>query len=258
MELFLTINAIKLARARDLVLVLPFIPYFRQDRKEDTERVPISARVVADMLTMSGIVKDIVTMDLHVEQEQAFFSCPTQNLSGQVILAQYFRDRFGGDFSKVVVSSTDLGGGKRAQRLAQKLGSNVKVDTLLKSRNDDASVKTLGFIGPDLTDMTVLLSDDMVDTGGSTIAGIDALLQRGAKEVIPCFSHPIFSPKGGKTAEQKFRAAGAHVVALDTIPRSKEYYAENSDWLTVLSTADYLAKVVCESHRSGGSVSALF
>lgn len=255
MELFLTINALKLAWVEDIVLVLPFIPYGRQDKKEDDERVPISARAIADMLTMSGKVRGIISMDFHVEQIPGFFSCPTQNLSARSIFAEYFQTRFAGDFSNVIVSSTDMGGGKKAQRFADKL--EVPVGTLLKARTKGALVENKGYIGPDLEGKSVILGDDILDTANSMITGIKTVRDRGAKEVLVYCSHGVFSPKGESTAESKLKEAGAEVVSLDTIPRDHDYRLANKDWLTVLSVADYLAKVVCENHRSGGSVSSL-
>lgn len=265
MELFLTLNALKLSWTREVVLVLPFMPYFRQDRKDDAERVPISARAIADMVTMTGIVRGVITMDLHVEQEQGFFSCPTQNLSGRAILAPYFRERFAAEIltGLLAVSSTDLGGGKRAQRLANAIDPRISVGTLLKNRNADATVTSLGFIGESIKGKTVILSDDMIDTGNSTITGIKALYEHGAKHVIASASHGIFSTKPdfadptAKQAETKFRNVGAEVITLDTIPRTGRYLHENADWLKVIPTGDYLAKVICESHRANGSVSAL-
>ncbi|MDE1875122.1 MAG: ribose-phosphate pyrophosphokinase [Patescibacteria group bacterium] len=256
MELLLVLNALKLAWVESATVVAPYLPYFRQDRKADDQRVPISARVIADLIKATGIVKGIITMDLHVDQEQAFFDCPTQNLSGRAVFGPYLRQWLGIKripLDRVIVSSTDLGGSKRAQRFARAIDPSIPVGTLLKERKAGSEVDSLGYIGPDVRDKTVILYDDMIDTGHSIVAGVQALNERSADEVIVCGTHGVFS--GG--AEELLRRAHATTIALDTIPRRGSFYHRNCGWLKVLSIADYLTDVIRESHRDGGSVSAI-
>jgi ribose-phosphate pyrophosphokinase len=261
MEIFLATNAIRLASAEKLTIVPTYIPYLRQDRKDEKDgkvrRVPISAKVIANFLFSDPIVKELISFDMHAEQEEGFFPGPAQNLAGRRLFADYFNDMFNGDFTDVHVCSTDLGGGKRVQRLAHLMDPDIPVGILLKGRQKGEKVKTLGYIGDDVRGKTVILNDDMFDSGNSTITGINTLMERGAKEVIACATHGIFVPDDDGPAEEKFKKLGARVITLDTIPRSEAYRRENESWLTTLPIDEFLARVICESHRAGGSINAV-
>ncbi len=256
MKMLLTNNAVSLASAKSLVLVLLYMPYLRQDRK-DRPRVPISARVLADLIETNKSVKRIITMDMHVEQEEGFFSIPVDNLRGAVLHAEYFREVLNNDFSNVMVVAPDFGAAVRARRFAKLLGEDVPVGILEKERVGKGGVITHNLIGEDPTGKDLILYDDMIDTGGTILTGAKALYERGANRVCICATHGIFSPTAESTAEEKFIEAQVPVVVTGSIPRSTDYLMKHASWLTVLPVEDLLAKVLHESDRHGGSVSSL-
>lgn len=255
-KMLLTSNAVRLASARSLVLVILYIPYLRQDRK-DRSRVPVSARVIADIIETNKTVKRIVTMDMHADQEEGFFSIPVDNMRGRGLHSDYFKKIFGDSISEVMAVAPDFGSAVRTRRFADLLGENVPVAILEKERSG-GKVKTYELIGDDPKGKRVILYDDMIDSGGTIIAASHALMERGAKEIYVCATHGIFSASGGTTAEEKFSKAGVQVVVTDSIPRTPQYCEANKSWLTVLPTHELITKVLQQSDHSGGSVSKLF
>lgn len=258
MKLLLTTDALKRASASSISLVLPFIPYLRQDRK-DEPRVPISARVLADMIETNHKVDRIITLDMHADQEQGFFSIPVDNLYGMVVHTAYFKRKYKDDFSSVIVAAPDFGGAVRARRFAARLGSEVPVLIIEKKRvgyKDDGanSAETMELIGPDVTGKDVIMYDDMIDTGGSIMAAGKTLLEKGAKSVCAVVTHGLFSAE----AEKRFKQADMQVVAVETIPRDAEYCNENESWLCFLSIDKLVAESIYESSLVGGSVSKMF
>ncbi len=257
MKMLLTNNAIALAAPRSLVLVLLYIPYLRQDRK-DQPRVPISARLIADIIEQNRAVKRVITMDMHADQEQGFFSIPVDNLRGGIMCAEYFKTKYGKKLSEFMVVAPDFGAAVRAERFAKRIGENVPVAILQKERKPGGLVETHALIGESPEGKQIILFDDMIDSGNTIIAAAKALRERGAKDIHICVTHGIFSPSGGTSAEQKFAEAKIHVVVTDTIPRSEEYQKKNASWLTMISTENLLANVLAQSDSYGGSVSKLF
>ena len=260
MQLLLTCDALKRASVSGITIVAPFLPYLRQDRK-DAPRVPISARLLADLIETNHKVERVITFDMHADQEQGFFSIPVDNLYGMMVHEQYFRDKFNNDFSNVAVIAPDFGGAVRARRFASRI-DNVPVVIIEKKRvgigSGDKKVEnvaeTLELIGPDVTGKDVILYDDMIDTGGSIINAANTLLDRGAKTVYGCVTHGIFSD----TAIERFSKANMQVVVAETVSRTQEFYKEHHAWLSVVSTDELLAKAILESSLVGGSVSKLF
>ncbi len=264
MEILLATHAIGLASADKLTIISPYFPYTRQDRRYEDEdgeiqRVPISSRRIGDFIYRDRVVRNFITFDLHSEQGEAFFDGPVQNLPGRRIFVDYFREKFANDFSNVVICSTDVGGSKRIERLANALDPDMPIGIIRKSRKKDSvsQVKTLGYIGDDVRGKVVILNDDILDSGNSMIAAIKAIMELGAKEVIATATHGTLVSDEHGTAESKFKALGVEVKILDTIPRSQQYRDENASWLEMLPIDDFLGRVVCETHRSGGSINQI-
>jgi ribose-phosphate pyrophosphokinase len=256
-KMLLTNNAVALASVKSLVLVVPFMSYLRQDRK-DQPRVSISARAIADIIEANRMVKRIITMDMHVEQEEGFFSIPVDNLRGRTLHAEYFKKTYGDKLSNFMVVAPDFGAAVRARRFAKMLGEDIPVGILEKERRSGAESITHSFIGEDPSGKDVILYDDMIDSGGTIILGIRALKERKVKQVHVCVTHGIFSATSDSTAEEKFSKEGVPVIITNTIPRSAEYCKKNSSWLTVLPIEELLVKVINQSEIQGGSVSTLF
>jgi ribose-phosphate pyrophosphokinase len=255
MKMILANNAVALASADSLVLVIPYIPYLRQDRK-DQPRVPISAKVIAQLIETNTKVKRIITMDMHVDQAEGFFNIPVDNLRSKRLFADFYKKELAGDFSDFMVVAPDFGSAKRAGRFARDLGENVPVAILEKERKTGNTVVTHKLIGESPKGKHVAIYDDLIDTGNTTVASVKALRSLGAKQVDVCATHSVFSPTPESTAEEKFKQAGVRVIVTNTIPRLEAYLRQHASWLTVLPIDDLMVKVLAESE--GGSVSSLF
>ncbi len=254
-RLMLSMDAISRASPKSLTLVLPYMTYTRQDRK-DEPRVPISARMIANIVE-SYPVERIITMDLHCDQAQGFYNIPVDNLYGSLIHSDYFKEQYQGDYSNLVVVSPDHGGVTRARRFARSLDEDVPVYIIDKRRSGPNKVEIMNFIGGDIEDKDIVIYDDMIDSGGSILKAAELAYKRGANNVYAAVSHAIFSEKD-IPAEQKFAESQLKVVATDTIPRSAEYYEQNKRWLIPLKVEDLFAKAIYESSKPGGSISKLF
>lgn len=252
MRMFFTGDALMRASVTGITLVVSFIPYLRQDRK-NKPRVPISARFLADLIQVNKKIERVITFDMHSDQEQGFFSIPVDNIPGMVVHAAHYRERFGGDFSNLAFVAPDVGAGVRTTRFARMLSDDVPVYIIEKKRSGPNKIESLRYIGPPLDGMDVILVDDMIDTGTTIRMAADEIMRNGARSVEICVTHAIFS----KNAETKFVEAGYNVLALPTIPRSKEYRQSNASWLTYLSMDELLANVIYEASLAGGSVSKL-
>ncbi len=260
MKLVLTIDAISRASAKSITLVLPYMSYLRQDRKDES-RVPISARLMANLIEVNRKVERILVMDMHSDQAQGFYNIPLDNLYGALVHKDYFEKMYKKDFTNVVVVSPDHGGVVRARRFAKYLDREMSIGIVDKRRSGSRSnkVETLHYLGPEIKEKEVILYDDMIDTGGSIIAAAAMLLAKGAKKVYACATHGVFSAPSEKiTAEERLRTARIKVVVTNSIPRTKEYTKKNQDWLTILPIENLLANAVHESSKVGGSVSILF
>lgn len=246
MELFIMLDAFRRASARRINVVVPYYGYSRQDKKVKP-REPITARMVADILQLCGAAR-VVTIDLHADQIQGFFDVPVDNLYGGPILGRYFVNQGFADQEDVVVVSPDVAGVTRAKALADMLKCPFVV--VAKRRPAPNQVEVVEIVG-DFVGKRCVMIDDMIDTGGSIVNGAEALLNRGAKEVLACCTHPVFS-KDAPTRLQNSRLS--KVVTLDTIPLSAEKRFEK---LTVLSVAPLVADAIRRIHRNE-SVSVLF
>ncbi|MFH1483772.1 MAG: ribose-phosphate diphosphokinase, partial [Chloroflexota bacterium] len=186
MELLIMIDAFKRASAGRVTAVVPYYAYGRTDKK-DQPRVPITARLLADLLTVAGASR-ILTVDLHAAQIQGFFNIPVDELTAMSILAQHFREK---ELQDLVVVATDVGISKRARDFAHLLKAPLAIIEKRRAGNDDKA-ETLNVIG-DVGGMRALTFDDEIDTAGSLVGAVEALTQAGAREVYAAATHPIFS-----------------------------------------------------------------
>jgi ribose-phosphate pyrophosphokinase len=207
MELLVMIDACKRASARRITAVLPYYSYARQDRK-NKPRVPISARLVADMITRVGAQR-ILTMDLHAGQIQGFFDIPVDNLYGSPVLLPYIRENFNSD---LVIVSPDAGGVPRARAYARRLQAGLAL--IDKRRSDVNEAEALHIIG-EVDGKSAVVLDDMVDTAGTLVEATKSLLEKGAKQVHACVTHAVLS---GPAVERIEKSPLMSLVVTDTLP----------------------------------------
>ena len=243
-ELLLLIDAFKRASAKRITAVLPYYGYARQDKKV-APRVPISAKLVADLLTVAG-AKRVITMDLHAGQIQGFFNIPVDNLFAAPVTIRYIREQFK---DNLVIVSPDAGGVERARAFAKRLEAGLAIVDKRRSAPNEA--KAMAVIG-DVTDKVAVILDDMVDTAGTLTEAADALANKGARQVHACCSHAVLSgPAVGRINESALKS----LMVTDTIPLKPE--AEACDKIEVLSIAELVGEAIIRSHR-GDSVTSLF
>jgi ribose-phosphate pyrophosphokinase len=243
-ELLLMVDAIKRSSARRITAVIPYYGYARQDKKV-APRVPISAKLVADLLTVAGVHR-VITMDLHAGQIQGFFNIPVDNLFSAPVLLEYMKSNFSGD---LVIVSPDAGGAERARAFAKRLNAGLAV--VDKRRDEPNKAKAMAVIGDVAGKVSVIL-DDMVDTAGTLTEAAAALKGKGAAAVHACCSHPVLSgPAVDRIAASEIRS----LVVTDTIPLAPK--AEACAKIKVLSIAALVGEAIIRSHR-GDSVTSLF
>jgi len=243
-ELLIMLDALKRASAGRITAVIPYYAYGRTDKK-DQPRVPITARLVADLLTVAGANR-VLTVDLHAEQIQGFFNIPVDELTALNILSRYFKDK---NYDDLVVVATDMGITKRARDLAARLNTPLAIMEKRRLGNADQT-ETLNVIG-EVAGKVALTLDDEIDTAGSLVNTVSTLLERGAKEVYACCTHPIFSG----TALQRIASSPVkEVVVTDTVPINNE---KKSDKITVLPIAPLLGEAIHRIH-TGLSIGAMF
>ena len=234
MELLVMIDACRRASAGRITAVIPYFGYARQDRKAKS-RDPISAKLVANMLTAAGADR-VLTMDLHASQIQGFFDIPVDNLLGTSVLMPYFIDTIGKQSSEYVIVSPDLGSVTRARKFTEKLDLPLAI---VDKRRQRANVSEVMNIIGDVRDKKVLLVDDMIDTAGTLCNAAKALIEiGGAKEVYACASHGVLS---GPAIERIQASVLKEVYILDTVPLSEE---KQIDKIKVLPVADMFAEAI--------------
>ncbi|MDJ0780415.1 MAG: ribose-phosphate pyrophosphokinase [Desulfosarcinaceae bacterium] len=243
-ELLLMIDAVKRASARRITAVIPYYGYARQDKKV-APRVPISAKLVADLLTTSGATR-VITMDLHAGQIQGFFNIPVDNLFAAPVLLDYIKSHFDHD---LVIVSPDAGGVERARAFAKRLDAGLAI--VDKRRSAPNQAQAMAIIG-DVTDKTAIILDDMVDTAGTLTEAVGVLLRSGAKTVHACCAHPVLS---GPAVDRIVESGLTSLVTTDTIPLNER--AAASGKITVLSIAELVGEAIIRSFR-GDSVTSLF
>jgi len=244
MELVIMVDALRRASARRITAVLPYYGYARQDRK-NAPRVPITAKVVAEMLMAVG-VRRVLCMDLHAGQIGGFFNIPVDHLYAAPVVLQYIQKTFD---DNVIMVSPDAGGVERTRAFAKRLNSGLAI--IDKRRDKPNECEAMHVIG-DVEGKTAILMDDMVDTAGTLCAGAKTLLENGAKEVHACCSHPVLS---GPAIERLNGSELKSLVVTNSIPLRGE--AENCDKIKVLSVSKLLANAISRIHNED-SVSSLF
>ncbi|MGE5238442.1 MAG: ribose-phosphate pyrophosphokinase [Chloroflexota bacterium] len=244
MELLLIIDALKRASARRITAVIPYYGYGRQDRKVQP-RVPISSKLVADLLTSAGTNR-VLTIDLHAGQIQGFFNIPVDHLYATPVLLEYVRNR---QLKDPVIVSPDAGGVERARAFAKRMNASLAI---VDKRREAANVsKVMNVIG-EVRGRDVIVLDDMIDTAGTTTQAAAALAENGARKVYAACSHAVLS---GPAIERINGSVLEEIITTDTIPMDAK--ADACKKLKVLSVAKLLAEAIKRIHEET-SVSSLF
>ncbi len=247
MEFMIMVDALKRASAQRITAVIPYLGYSRQDRRAPMARVPISAKVVAEMLCLAGIDR-LITVDLHAEQIQGFYDVPVDNVYGSSVLIDHAIEQHYG--KETVVVSPDIGGVVRARAVAKRLG-NVDIAIIDKRRENPNESEVLNVIGA-VDDRVCIIVDDIVDTAGTLCNAARALKERGAKKVVSYITHPVLS---GPAVERIVESKLDSLVVTDTIPLCPD--AQTCEKIYQLSMAATLAETI-RRVRERESVSELF
>jgi ribose-phosphate pyrophosphokinase len=245
MEVLLMLDAFKRASAERITAVLPYYGYARQDRK-DKPRMPISAKLVAGLLEAAGANR-VLALDLHAAQIQGFFDIPVDHLFAAPVMVEYFEDRY--DPRELIVVSPDAGGVERARAFAKRLSVPLAI---IDKRREEANVAEVMNIIGDVRGRHCLVVDDLVDTAGTLVKGVEALLEQGAKTVTGCATHAVLS---GPAIRRITESPIKELVVTNSIPVRPE--AARCDKIRTLSIASLLARGIQSIHE-GGSISTLF
>jgi ribose-phosphate pyrophosphokinase len=243
-ELLIMLDALKRASAGRITAVVPYYSYGRTDKK-DQPRVPITARLVADLLTVAGANR-LLTVDLHAGQIQGFFNIPVDELTTLYLLSDYFRKK---NFDNLVVVATDIGSSKRARDIAAKLDAPLAIMEKRRVGNADQT-EVLNVIG-EVEGRVALTVDDEIDTGGSLAGVVSALEKQGVKATYACCAHPVFS---GSAIQKIASCPVKEIVVTDTIPVTGN---KKLDKITVLPIAPLLGEAIRRIH-TGQSIGAMF
>ena len=244
MELLIMIDAVKRASARRITAVIPYFGYARQDRKVHP-RVPITAKLVADLLTTAGADR-ILTMDLHVGQIQGFFDIPVDNLYASPVMIPHISKNFNHDLTIV---SPDAGGVPRARAYAKRLGATLGL--IDKRRDAPGKAKAMNLIG-EVQDKEVVVLDDIIDTAGTLSEAAQVIIDNGARNIHACCTHAVLSgPAISRVTDSKL----GHLVVTDTIRLSEE--ALNCPKIVQLSVSHLLARAILSIHQED-SISSIF
>jgi ribose-phosphate pyrophosphokinase len=244
MELLVMLDAFKRSSASRITAVIPYYGYARQDRK-DKPRVPITAKLVADLLTAAGTDR-ILTMDLHASQIQGFFDCPVDHLFAAPVIIDYVAKL---KLPKLTIVSPDAGGVERARAYAKRLEANLAI---VDKRRDQPNVAEIHHVIGDVEGRTALIVDDIVDTGGTLAQVAHAIKNAGAREVLASSSHAVLS---GKAVERIEASPLSRLIVTDSmaLPEEKRGWPK----LVVLSIAELLSKAIRNIHEEA-SVTSLF
>ena len=228
MELLIIVDAFKRSSAGEINAVIPYYGYARQDRKA-APRVPITAKLVADMLEAAGVDR-VITIDLHAAQIQGFFSIPVDHLLGSMLFIEYIKDK---KLPNPIIASPDVGGVARARTYAEKLGYDL---VIVDKKREKANVSEVMNIIGDVQGRDVVILDDMVDTAGTLTKAADVLKAKGATSVMACCTHGVLS---GPAFERIDNSSLDELVIADTVPLKK-----HSDKITVLSASKIMAETI--------------
>jgi ribose-phosphate pyrophosphokinase len=246
MELIIMVDALKRASAVSISAVIPYFGYARQDRRPRSSRVPISAKVVANMLQAVGVSR-LLTMDLHADQIQGFFDIPVDNIYASPVLLGDLRQK---NYTDLLVVSPDVGGVVRARALAKQLNCDMAI---IDKRRPKANVSEVMHVIGDIDGRNCVIMDDMIDTAGTLVKAAEVLKERGAKNVYAYCTHPIFS---GPAIERIAKGSALdEVVVTNTIPLSQA--AQACSKIRQLSVAPLMAETIARI-ASGESVMSLF
>jgi ribose-phosphate pyrophosphokinase len=243
-ELLLMIDAFKRSSAKKITAIIPYFGYSRQDKKV-APRVPISAKLVSDMITLAGANR-VITMDLHAGQIQGFFNIPVDNLFAAPVLIDHIRKYFR---DGLVIVSPDAGGVERARAFAKRLDADLAI--IDKRRDAPNQAKAMAVIG-EVTDKVAVILDDMTDTAGTLTEAAEAVINAGAREVHACCAHPVLS---GPAIDRISNSALKSLVVTDTIPLAQN--ALDCDKIKVLTISQLVGEAIIRSFR-GDSVTSLF
>jgi ribose-phosphate pyrophosphokinase len=243
MELLIMIDAMKRASAHRITAVLPYYGYARQDRKVQP-RVPISAKLVADLLEAAGVDR-VLALDLHAGQIQGFFSVPVDHLFAAPVIIDYLGKK---DLQDAVIVSPDAGGVERARAIAKRLNAGLAI--IDKRRDKPGAAVAMHLIG-DVKDKDAVVIDDMIDTAGTLVQAVSALEREGARRILACGVHPVLS---GPAVERIKASPLEEIVVTNSIPVSAEKRAAR---VTVLTVAPLLGEAIRRIHDEE-SVSTLF
>jgi len=243
MELLVLMDALKRASAKRVTAVLPYYGYARQDRKV-LPRAPITAKLVADMLTAAGVSR-LLTMDLHAGQIQGFFNIPVDHLYSSPVMLEYIRANYQDD---VVVVSPDAGGVERARAMAKRLNASLAI---IDKRREGPNVATVMNIIGEVEGKTAVMLDDMVDTAGTLVQSADALRLKGAKNIYACATHGVLS---GPAIDRLESSQIEELVITNTVPLGEKALCRK---IRVLSVAPLLGEAIKRIHFQD-SVSSLF
>jgi ribose-phosphate pyrophosphokinase len=245
MELLIMVDALKRASARRITAVIPYFGYARQDRRPRSTRVPISAKVVANLLETVGVER-VLTMDLHADQIQGFFDIPVDNIYASPVLLSDLKSK---NYGELIVVSPDVGGVVRARALAKQLGCDLAI---IDKRRPTANVSEVMHVIGDIEGRNCVIMDDMIDTAGTLMKAADVLKARGAKSVYAYCTHPVFS---GSAVERIATSQLDEVVVTNTIPLSDA--AKACPKIRQLSVAFLFAETM-RRISDGESVTSLF
>jgi ribose-phosphate pyrophosphokinase len=245
MELLIMVDALKRASARRITAVIPYFGYARQDRRPRSTRVPISAKVCANLLETVGVER-VLTMDLHADQIQGFFDIPVDNIYASPVLLSDLKSKA---YPDLVVVSPDVGGVVRARALAKQLGSDLAI---IDKRRQAANVSEVMHVIGETEGRNCVIMDDMIDTAGTLVKAAEVLKERGAKRVFAYCTHPVFS---GPAIERIAGSQLDEVVITNTIPLGKN--ALGSKKIRQLSVAFLFAETI-RRISDGESVTSLF
>ena len=244
MELLVLMDALKRASAWRITAVLPYYGYARQDTKV-LPRVPISAKLVADLITVAGGHR-VICLDLHANQIQGFFDIPVDNLFAAPVLLEYIRQYFNND---LVIVSPDAGGVERARAFAKRLNTSLAI--IDKRRDEDQKVKAMHIVG-EVEGKSAIILDDMVDTGGTLTEAAKALAENGALSINACCTHAVLS---GNAIGRIEESAIENLIVTDSIPLQPE--TKGCKKIKVLTVANLLGEAIKRTHLND-SVSSLF
>lgn len=246
MELLIMIDALKRASAATINIVMPYYGYARQDRKSRS-REPITAKLVANLIETAGADR-VISLDLHAPQLQGFFDIPIDHLMGVPILSDYFMENKDLDFDEVVVVSPDHGGVTRARKMADRLKTPIAI--IDKRRPKPNVAEVMNIVG-EIEGRTAIIIDDIIDTGGTMKLAAQALLDKGAKEVYACCTHPVLS---GPAISRIEESVIKELVVTNSIQLPKD---KKSEKITELSVGELMAQAIVRVYEEE-SVSILF